>query len=225
MPSPNFAMLNWNHIHTVMLDMDGTLLDLHYDNHFWQQHVPQRYAETHGGSFDAARALLSERYKKVEGTLDWYCVDYWTRELKLDIAALKQEVHHLISIHPHVEEFLATVRDAGKQMMLVTNAHGKAVELKLRCAPLARYFDVVVCSHDFGVPKENAEFWKRFERTHAFEKTSTLFVDDSLPVLRAAHAYGITHLRAVRKPDSKRPQKDVGEFVAIDDFRDLMPGT
>lgn len=216
-------MLAWDRIHTVLLDMDGTLLDLHFDNHFWQQHVPLRYVEAHGGTLDAARELLRERYKKVEGTLDWYCVDYWTRELNLDIATLKHEVHHLIAVHPHVIDFLTTIREAGKRVLLVTNAHGKAVELKLRCAPLAEFFDAIVTSHDYGLPKEHVEFWNRLQSTHAFDKTSTLFVDDSLPVLRSAQAYGIAHLRAVRRPDSKRPDKDVGEFIAIDDFRDLMP--
>ncbi|HBT55971.1 MAG TPA: haloacid dehalogenase, partial [Pseudomonas sp.] len=33
-------MLNWNAIDTVLLDMDGTLLDLHFDNHFWLEHMP-----------------------------------------------------------------------------------------------------------------------------------------------------------------------------------------
>ena len=27
-------MLAWDEIDTVLLDMDGTLLDLHFDNHF-----------------------------------------------------------------------------------------------------------------------------------------------------------------------------------------------
>ncbi|MCP4043692.1 MAG: haloacid dehalogenase, partial [Gammaproteobacteria bacterium] len=35
-------VINWNSIHTVLLDMDGTLLDLHFDNQFWLEHVPLR---------------------------------------------------------------------------------------------------------------------------------------------------------------------------------------
>ena len=42
--------LPWSDIDTVLLDMDGTLLDLHFDNHFWLEHLPQRYAELHGVS-------------------------------------------------------------------------------------------------------------------------------------------------------------------------------
>ena len=216
-------MIAWEKIHTVLLDMDGTLLDLHYDNHFWLEHVPRRYAEKNALSLAAAKNELLGRYKNAEGTLDWYCIDYWTRELGLDIPQLKEEVDHLIAIHPHVIDFLDAVRATGRRMVLVTNAHGKTIELKFRRTQLGEHFDAVVCSHDFGLPKERAEFWERMQAVEPFEKTTALLVDDSLPVLRAARAYGIAQLLAVRRPDSKQPEKLTGEFPAILSFREVMP--
>ena len=216
-------MIAWGKIHTVLLDMDGTLLDLHYDNHFWLEHVPRRYAEKNALSLAAAKNELLGRYKNAEGTLDWYCIDYWTRELGLDIPQLKEEVDHLIAIHPHVIDFLDAVRATGRRMVLVTNAHGKTIELKFRRTQLGEHFDAVVCSHDFGVPKEHAEFWEKMQRAEPFEKAAALLVDDSLPVLRAARAYGIAQLLAVRQPDSKQPEKLTGEFPAILSFREVMP--
>ena len=216
-------MIAWEKIHTVLLDMDGTLLDLHYDNHFWLEHVPRRYAEKNALSLAAAKNELLGRYKNAEGTLDWYCIDYWTRELGLDIPQLKEEVDHLIAIHPHVIDFLDAVRATGRRMVLVTNAHGKTIELKFRRTQLGEHFDAVVCAHDFGLPKERAEFWERMQAAEPFEKTAALLVDDSLPVLRAARAYGIAQLLAVRRPDSKQPEKLTGEFPAILSFREVMP--
>lgn len=216
-------MLAWSDIDTLLLDLDGTLLDLHYDNHFWLEFVPQRYAVRHGLPEDDARTELMARYKRAEGTLDWYCVDYWTRELGLDIPQLKEEVDHLIAVHPHVIEFLHAVRAMKKRIVLVTNAHGKAIALKFRRTQLGGHFDSVVSSHDLRVPKEHAGFWHKLQVVQPFEKSRALLVDDSLPVLRAARDYGVRQLRAVRKPDSKLPEKDVGEFEAIRDFRDIMP--
>ncbi len=216
-------MIRWRELDTVLLDMDGTLLDLHYDNHFWLEHVPQRFAESRGLPVAEAKAMLMERYRQVEGRLEWYCVDFWTRELGLDIAALKGELRHLVVIQPHVTEFLRAVRASGYRLWLVTNAHRKVLQLKMQHTGLARYFERAVSAHDLGAPKEDPPFWRRLHARAPFEPAATLLIDDSLPVLRAARAYGISQLLAVRRPDSKGPIKRTEEFPAVGSFRDILP--
>ena len=114
-------MIDWKHIDTVLLDMDGTLLDLNFDNHFWREHVPLRYAEKYQLDIEAAKQALFPKFRNAEGTINWYCVDYWSEQLGLDIAMLKQEVDHLIAVHPHVIEFLDRLKTLGKQRALVTH--------------------------------------------------------------------------------------------------------
>lgn len=214
-------MIDWNQIDSVFLDMDGTLLDLHFDNHFWLEHVPQRYAEARELSLDRAKAELIARYENVMGTLEWYCIDHWSRELGLDIALLKEEVEHLIAVHPHVVGFLDEIRTAGKRLVLVTNAHQKSLALKLERTRLGGYFDAVICSHDLGLPKENPLFWEKLQQIEPFDKERTLFVDDSQSVLLSARNYGIRWLLAVLKPDTKGPLREAGEFDAIRDFSEI----
>ena len=216
-------MLNWNNISTVLLDMDGTLLDLHFDNYFWIHHVPKRYAEKNELHIDDARDILVPKFKSAEGTMDWYCVDYWSEQLDLNIALLKAEVDHLIAVHSHVVEFLEAMKTAGKQVVLVTNAHQKSLMLKMERTALSHHFDNIFCAHDFGLPKEEPEFWKQLNKKLPFEKEKTLLVDDTLSVLRSAKQYGIAHLLAVLNPDSQSPQRDTEEFQAIQDFRDITP--
>ena len=217
-------MINWSTIHTVLLDMDGTLLDLHFDNHFWQEHVPQRYAEKNQLDLAATREFLSAKFKAAEGTLNWYCVDYWSVELGLDIPLLKQEIEHLIAVHPSVVEFLTALKRTGKHTALVTNAHGKSLQIKMRRTKLGPYFDQIISSHELGLPKEDVRFWDKLQHRIPFESKHTLLIDDSLPVLRSAKHYGIAHLLAVYKPDTRRPDKDVGEFIALRNFAEIMPG-
>lgn len=216
-------MLAWNALETVFLDMDGTLLDLHFDSHFWLEHVPRRYAEKRGLSFEESFGELMPRYQAMLGTMEWYCVDYWSRELELDIALLKEEVSHLIAVHPHVPEFLARLRRSGKRVTLVTNAHHKSLTLKMGITGLDAHFDAIVCAHDIGVPKENAEFWGRLQGIEPFRPEATVLIDDSLPVLRSARNYGIVYTLAVRNPDSRQPDKDTEEFPAISGFDEIMP--
>ena len=216
-------MIEWSSVRTVFLDMDGTLLDLHYDNHFWLHHVPRRYAEKHGLGEDQARQDLAARYGRRAGTLQWYSVDFWSDELGLDIARLKEEVAHLIAVHPLVPEFLDAVRAAGKRVALVTNAHHKSLALKMGRTGLDAQFDALVTSHQLGLPKERVEFWQALQAVEPYDAAATLLVDDSLPVLRSAQAYGIAQLVAVYRPDTRQPRKDVAEFRAIESFADIMP--
>ena len=213
---------DWQQIDSVLLDMDGTLLDLNFDNHFWQQHVPLRYAEARGLSQEAAGEELQARYHARAGTLDWYSVDYWETELELDIMCLKEEVAHLIAVHPHVVDFLAAIRTAGRRVTLVTNAHHKSLTLKMARTGLRDYFDELITSHEIGLPKEDPAFWERLRRRIPYDPARTLLVDDSLPVLDSARTYGIAVLIAVRRPDTRRPPKDTGAYLSIGDFSELL---
>ena len=216
-------MVNWNNIDTILLDMDGTLLDLYFDNYFWREHVPQRFAELHSTTVEDAKRTLFPIFRSKEGTIDWYCVDYWTHTLGLDIAMLKQEVEHLIAVHPFVIDFLDQLKKTNKTVALVTNAHQKSLMLKMDRTKLHHHIEHIVCAHEFGMPKENPEFWYKLKDHLPFEKSRTLLIDDSLSVLRSARDHGIGYLLAVYEPDSKDLRRDVAEFDAIDSFKQIMP--
>lgn len=215
--------LDWTTIDTVLLDMDGTLLDLNFDNHFWQAHVPVRYAEARGLSLDDARQDLMARYHARAGSLEWYSVDYWETELELDIMRLKQEVAHLIAVHPKVIDFLTAVRAAGKRVALVTNAHHKSVTLKMARTGLRPHFDVIITAHELGLPKEDPAFWRRLQQREPFDPARSVLIDDSLPVLDSARSYGIRHLVAIVRPDTKQPPKDTADYPAIGSFAQILP--
>jgi HAD superfamily hydrolase (TIGR01509 family) len=216
--------LPWNTIDTVLLDMDGTLLDLHFDNHFWLHHLPQRYAEHHGISRALADAELLPLFREHAGQLNWYCTDFWSRELNLSIRDLKREVAHLIALRPDADTFLAALRTAGKQVVLITNAHRDSLSLKMERIELAPYFDRLISSHDYGFPKEDQQFWHALQQDCPFTPARSLFIDDSLPILRSAGVFGIGHLLAVRQPDSQAESKDTEEFAAVEDYRKLLQG-
>jgi 5'-nucleotidase len=219
----NPSILDWNAIDTVLLDMDGTLLDLYFDNHFWLEHLPRRYARHHEKSLEHAREHLALLFGAQRGTLNWYCVDYWSRELELDIGELKREVEHLIDIRPHVEEFLQRLHHSARQVWLVTNAHRKSLDLKLQRTGIDRWFDRIISSHDLAAPKEAPEFWQRLQAAYPFEPARALLIDDTASVLHAAQKFGVGHLLTLLQPDSRQAQRIETEFPGILHFDEIMP--
>ena len=215
-------MLDWSRIDTVLLDMDGTLLDLHYDNHFWMEHLPLRYAEANGIDVAEARALVTRMTDEIKGTLDWYCLHYWSDALKLDVPAIYREIEERIALRPHTDAFLRRLRTMGKRALLVTNAHPDGLDHKLERTGIDRWLDEIVSSHDLGHAKESSLFWHALQERQPFDPGRTLFVDDNLQVLTAARNYGIGHLLCIRQPDSQRPAREIADFPAIHDFDEIL---
>jgi HAD superfamily hydrolase (TIGR01509 family) len=216
--------LPWRDIDTVLLDMDGTLLDLHFDNHFWLEHLPQRYAQVHGVSLAMAKLELVPLFEKNAGTLNWYCTDFWSAELNLPVKDLKGEIAHLIALRPDAETFLAAIKQAGKRVIMITNAHRDSLSLKMERLQLAPYFERLISSHDYGYPKEHPQFWDALQADIEFDPARSLFIDDTLPILRSAGRYGVGYLLAVSEPDSRKGPKNTEEFEAVEDFRSLTQG-
>lgn len=216
-------MIDWRAIDTVLLDMDGTLLDLHFDSHFWLEHLPRRYAELHHLD-DATQEELRARIIREQGTLNWYSLAYWSRELGVDVVALKREVQHLIGLRGDALDFLQWLKRAHPRVVLATNADRESLALKLPLTGLEDYLDAIVSSADVGVAKEAQEFWFALQEIEPFDPARTLFIDDNPAVLESAREFGIRYLLGIKQPDSTRPERELEEFIALDRFAAILPG-
>jgi HAD superfamily hydrolase (TIGR01509 family) len=212
----------WADIDTLLLDMDGTLLDLAFDNFFWLELVPEEYARARGLPLSAAHAEIRARYESVMGTLPWYCIDHWTAEFGLDLKGLKQAHRHRIRYLPRAEAFLELARRLGKRLVLVTNAHRVTLAIKCEQTRVDDYMDAVVSSHDYGCEKEGIGFWQRLEGEQGLCRERTLLLEDSVAVLAAAKAFGIGHTIAMARPDTPRAAREVAGFTAVPGVADLI---
>jgi putative hydrolase of the HAD superfamily len=215
--------LPWDRIDTVLLDMDGTILDLHFDNYFWLTFLPEVYARKHQLPVAEAKQQLVQRFDAIRGTLNWYCLDYWSDTLQLDIVALKQQIAHKVAFRPQAEAFLQFLNREKKQVFLVTNAHPKSLEIKLLNGQFHHYFDDLISSHQLAAPKEDPLFWLRLQQRLGFDKSSTLFIDDSVSILHAAAEFGIGFVMGIAQPDSTQPSRQLAHFYCIEHFSDIMP--
>jgi len=217
------ATIDWAQIDTVLLDMDGTLLDLHFDNYFWQEHLPLRYAELKGLEPGAARQYIVSETRRIQGSLNWYCTDYWSETLQIDVVSLKHEVSHKVVPRPYCIEFLDALRAARKDIVMVTNAHHDSLALKMDKTRIADKFDRLITVHEFALPKEDPGCWHEVHKLHPFRADKTLLIDDNLLALESAREYGIAHLLAISQPDSRAPRRVIDAFNAIHSFDQIMP--
>ncbi len=202
--------------------MDGTLLDLHFDNHFWLEHLPVHMANKNNITVAQAKIEFTNMCASIAGTLDWYCIDYWEKKLDTDIILLKKQVAEKIAMRDNVEVFLKYLKTKQHQIVLLTNAHRKTVELKFRHTKIQPYFDKIITAHEIGVAKEEEDFWVELHKVESFDPEKSLFIDDNMEVLRAAENYGIAYLLSIRQPDSQQPPKNTKHYTAIDCFSQLM---
>jgi putative hydrolase of the HAD superfamily len=215
-------IFSWQEVDWVLLDMDGTLLDKHFDDYFWETLVPQEYARRQNLPLTKAREEVFAFYQREEGTLNWTDIDFWSRMLELDIPALKEGIRHMIEVHPDTEAFLQFVQQKGKKIALVTNAHYKTLDLKMNHVGLLGYFDEVISSFDLGTPKEDERFWEILKARLDFDRTRALLVDDNADVLASARRYGIKYLFFKSKSSSQEDAAAHPDFLSIESFHEVM---
>jgi len=212
---------DWNSIDTVLLDLDGTLLDQAYDNHIWRDLIPQRFAVLRGLDLQAAYAEIARLFAGRSGTLDWYDIEYWTRTLGVDVAALHREVRSHVAWLPGAREFLTRMRAAGKRLVLLTNSHPAALAVKHEQTGVLDHLDAAASSQEFGAPKEQPDFWTRAQARFGFDPARSLFADDNAKMLEAARQAGIRWVYGVRHWDTKGSRREHLDVPAVDGVIDL----
>jgi len=216
------AQIPWEEIDTVLLDMDGTLLDRHFDDYFWEVYLPEHYSLVHDITVEAAAQELLERYRKTENSLQWADIEHWSRELNLDIPELKIRIDHLIAVHPHVPEFLAFCREQGRRLHLVTNAHPRTLAIKLEKTEIGAWFDRLICAEEVGFAKEEPQFWHRLQELLQFDPARSLLADDTEKVLRTAERCGIGFLLHVARPSSRRRPSRSTRYASVETFAEFI---
>ncbi len=216
------ALLPWHKIETVLLDMDGTLLDLHFDNCFWLHYIPQKLAQKTGRSAAECEVIIKQEYAAVSGQIQWYCLDYWADRLDIDIMQAKRELMHLIRMRDDCLPFLNALNTSKRKLILVTNAHPDSLSLKAEKTQLGSHIETLISTHQFGVSKESQSLWQQLHEHLGFNPDTTLFVDDSQRILDAAKTFGIQYTLGITNPDSQLPEATINNHPTTNDYRELL---
>ena len=214
--------VNWDAVEDVLLDMDGTLLDRDFDNFFFEEELPRRYAIKHGLAYEESRQRLLQMYRSVEGELQWTDLHYWSQMLGIDVVALTRQLDHRIMFLPDAVSFLQCLRSQAKRLSLVTNAHTSGLAIKVARTGVDRYVDRILNAFDVGYLKMRPEFWPTCQRLLQFDPAKTLYVDDDEGCLAAAQQYGIAYLYHRSKSSSSLPPHPSTRYNSIETLHELL---
>ena len=224
LPSGAPYLVDWDRVHDVLLDMDGTLLDRHFDNFFFEEELPRRYAAKEGLQFDVSRDRLMAMYRSVEGELAWTDLEYWTGRVGIDVVGMHRELQHMIGFLPGAQQFLEAVRAKGKRIVVLTNAHHTSVAVKSAKTGLDRYVDRIVDAFEVGYLKMRPEYWPACRRLVGFDPSRSLYVDDDESCLDAASRYGIAAIVHSAKSSSQLPPERSSNFPSVEHLSVLLNG-
>ena len=214
--------INWHKINNILLDMDGTILDLSFDDYIWNRKVPENLAKVKNIDLNEAQIMLNQKMTAVKSTLNWYSFKYWKKSLGIDIDLIEEKFKHRIKFREDALSFLESKLVSTKRTILVTNADKKGLNRKLKASGLEKYFQNIVCSHDYNHAKEEELFWKKLRTKCRLNFDQTLLIDDNLQVLEAAQGAGVKYLRGISKPNSKAKSKESHDYLLINKFQKIL---
>lgn len=209
----------------IMFDMDGTLLDLAFDDLIWNQQLPIRHAQTHQCTLEQSQKILGSFYQQHKHTLAWYSSKYWTEKVGVDVLQLQYDHCDRVNTRPGCIELLQQLQAQGYRCWLVTNADVASLTFKLKLMKIKDYFEVIVSSEQLAHAKEEQAFWQLLQQQHPFNPNEVVFVDDTAPVLDAAQKFGLQHLVTIIQPSSIQKPRDAAElnYPSIQVLTELLP--
>jgi len=203
-------------LENILLDMDGVLLDTSYDNFFWQKHIPMKYAELKSINSDQAIRITHSLFNYKKGNKDWYDLDYWSNMLGLDVEQekLSADMINRIKLKKGAVDFLERYHK-DKNLFLVTNAHRKTLNIKMKRFPLLKYFKMVICSHELKYVKEEIPFWFILRNKLNINYDKSLLIEDTMDNIKSAYHCG---LKSIIIGDTSQNSRNIPCFKNLSSF-------
>jgi putative hydrolase of the HAD superfamily len=167
-----------NKLKIISFDVDGTLVDLEYNNLVWFKEIPQLVAQKKKIGFEESIKLVQDEYNKLgEHNLNWYDIKYWISYFGLGISYKKilEKYEPQIKIFPDV---VPTLKELKKDFILISITAMPREFLVPKMKKLKKYFKYIFSSLSDFKEIKNSEIYLRICQKLKVKPEQVLHIGD-----------------------------------------------
>jgi pyrophosphatase PpaX len=207
-------------IHTVLFDLDGTLIDslrliLDSYHHTLEQHgLPARTDDEWLKGVGTPLTVQLSQWRDELGTIEAMIATY--REYNLR--------HHdrMVTVYPGVLEAVREIKAAGLQTGLVTSKNRPGAVRGLSLVGLEALMDVLVCADEVNNPKPHPEPVEKAVSLLGADPGTTVYVGDSVHDMHSGRAAGVRTAAALWGPFSRAQLEEAKPDYWLEAPKDLV---
>jgi HAD superfamily hydrolase (TIGR01549 family) len=154
-----------NILKIISFDVDGTLVDLEYNDLIWFKEIPELIAKKKRISFEKSLKYVGEEYNKVgEHNLNWYDINYWVTYFGLKVSPnnILDKYESQIKIFPEVISLLEELKE---NFILIIISSMPREFLIPKMKKLGKYFKFSFSALSDFKELKNSEIYSKISKT------------------------------------------------------------
>ena len=162
----------------ISFDVDGTLVDLEYNDLIWFKEIPELVARKKKISFEKSLKFVHEEYAKLgEHNLNWYDINYWISYFGIEISPDKifEKYEPQVKIYPEVISLLEELKK--KYILIVITAMPREFLIP-KMKNLEKYFKFSFSALSDFKELKNSEIYSKISKALKVPPKQILHIGD-----------------------------------------------
>ena len=162
----------------ISFDVDGTLVDLEYNDLIWFKEIPELVAKKKKISFEKSLKFVHEEYAKLgEHNLNWYDINYWISYFGIEISPDKifEKYEPQVKIYPEVIPLLEELKK--KYILIVITAMPREFLIP-KMKNLEKYFKFSFSALSDFKELKNSEIYSKISKALKVPPKQILHIGD-----------------------------------------------
>jgi len=162
----------------ISFDVDGTLIDLEYNDLIWFKEIPELIAKKKRISFEKSLKYVGEEYNKLgEHNLNWYDINYWVTYFGIKVSPknILEKYESQVKIFPEVISLLEELK---KNFILIVITSMPREFLIPKMKKLEKYFKFSFSALSDFKELKNSEIYSKISKTLNVRPAQILHIGD-----------------------------------------------